>query len=87
MKVFDYAHNEMQLSRDVIVQMPQILLCRPNRLEQRHMFLVELKRAQYDPTKPMYVSPQTLVSGTDVEFCSNIAKTSIDIYNTFLKTF
>ncbi|XP_020277762.1 transcription termination factor 3, mitochondrial [Pseudomyrmex gracilis] len=87
MRVFDYAHDEMQLSRDIIVQMPQILLCRFSRLQQRHMFLVELKRAQYDPTKPMYVSPRALVSGTDLEFCSDIAKTSIDIYNTFLKTF
>ncbi|XP_012538097.1 transcription termination factor 3, mitochondrial [Monomorium pharaonis] len=84
---FDYAHNEMQLQRDFIVRMPHILLCRKTRLEQRHLFLVELKKAQYDPSKPMYVSPRALVSGTDVDFCRDIANTSIDIYNEFLKTF
>jgi len=51
------------------------------------MFLMEMKRAQYDPNKPMYVSAKDLISGTDVEFCRNIAKTSIQIYNEFLKTF
>jgi len=77
----------MQLQRDFIVQQPHILLCRKTRLQQRHMFLVELKRAQYDPIKPMYVSLKDLIGGTDIEFCRNIAKTSIETYNTFLKTF
>ena len=85
--VFEYAHNEMQLQHDILVKMPHILLCRKSRLQQRHSFLVEMKKAQYDPSKPMYVSPRALVSGTDVEFCINIAKTSVDIYNAFLKTF
>lgn len=87
MNVFNYAHNEMQLSRDIIVQMPHILLCRKTRLQQRHSFLVELKRTQYDPSKPMYVSPIALISGTDVDFCRDIAKTSVEVYNAFLKTF
>lgn len=85
--VFKYAHHEMQLQHDLLVKMPQILLCRKSRLQQRHLFLVELKRAQYDPSKSMYVSPRALVSGTDIEFCLNIAKTSVDVYNAFLKTF
>ncbi|XP_029158951.1 transcription termination factor 3, mitochondrial [Nylanderia fulva] len=85
--VFEYVHNEMQLQRDFIVRMPQILLCRKNRLRQRHLFLIEMKKAQYDPSKPMYVSPRALVSGTDAEFCINIAKTSVNAYNAFLKTF
>ncbi|XP_011162406.1 transcription termination factor 3, mitochondrial [Solenopsis invicta] len=84
---FDYAHKEMQLQREFITRVPQVLLCRKSRLEQRHLFLVEMKRAQYDPSKPMYVSPRALVSGTDVHFCTDIAKTSIDAYNAFLKTF
>ncbi|XP_011684926.1 PREDICTED: transcription termination factor 3, mitochondrial [Wasmannia auropunctata] len=84
---FDYAHNEMQLQRDFIARMPHVLLCRKTRLEQRHLFLTKIKKAQYDPSKPMYVSPRALVSGTDAEFCRDIAKTSTDIYNAFLKTF
>lgn len=85
--VFEYAHDEMQLPHDILAKSPNILLCRKTRLQQRHMFLVELKKAQYDPTKPLYVSPQILVSGTDVDFCRDVAKTSIDVYNEFLKTF
>ncbi|EZA53365.1 hypothetical protein DMN91_005052 [Ooceraea biroi] len=84
---FEYAHNEMQLQRNFVVQMPHILLCRKTRLQQRHSFLVEMKRAQYDPTKPMYVSPRDLISGTDVDFCKNIAKTSVEVYNEFQKLF
>ncbi|KYM96360.1 mTERF domain-containing protein 1, mitochondrial [Cyphomyrmex costatus] len=87
LSTFDYTHNKMQLQHDFITQMPHILLCRKTRLQQRHLFLVEMKKAQYDPSKPMYVSPLALVSGTDVDFCRDIAKTSIDIYNAFLKTF
>ncbi|EFN76111.1 transcription termination factor 3, mitochondrial-like [Harpegnathos saltator] len=86
-RIFEYVHDEMKLSHDLIVQSPHILLCRKNRLQQRHMFLVEMKKANYDPSKPLYVSPRALVSGTDVDFCRNIAKTSIDVYNEFLKTF
>lgn len=87
LSTFDYAHNEMQLQRDFIAQIPQVLLCRKTRLEQRHLFLVEMKKAQYDPSKPLYVSPKALVSGTDVDFCRDIAQTSVEIYNAFLKTF
>lgn len=77
----------MQLPHALLVKIPHILLCRKARLQQRHSFLVEMKRAQYDPSKPMYVSPKALISGTDAEFCINIAKTSVDVYNAFLKTF
>ncbi|KAG7207511.1 hypothetical protein KM043_009143 [Ampulex compressa] len=84
---FDYAHNKMNLTHKRISQQPQILLCRKSRLEQRHQFLVELNKAQYDPLKPSYVAPLTLVSGTDADFCRNVADTSIEMYNMFLKTF
>ncbi|XP_011629996.1 transcription termination factor 3, mitochondrial [Pogonomyrmex barbatus] len=87
LSTFEYAHNEMQLQRDFIVQMPNILLCRKTRLQQRHLFLMELKKAQYDPSKPMYVSPKALIGGTDADFCRDVAMTSIEIYNAFLKTF
>lgn len=83
---FDYAHNEMKLSHETICQQPLILTCRAARLKERHQFLVELKRNQYDPTKPLYVSLMDVISGTDVEFCTNVAKSTIDLYNMFLKT-
>ena len=86
-KTFDYLHNHMKLLHDIISQEPTILLCRKRRLEVRHRFLVELKKDQYDPTKPLYVSPLCLVTGSDNEFCEKVAKTSIHTYNDFLRTF
>ncbi|KAG5346073.1 MTEF3 factor, partial [Acromyrmex charruanus] len=53
LSTFDYVHSEMQLQHDFITRMPHILLCRKTRLQQRHLFLVEMKRAQYDPSKPI----------------------------------
>lgn len=83
---FDYAHNHMKLSHEFISLQPHILSCRRNRLQARHQFLVHLNRDQYDPLKPMYISPLTLISGNDLEFCKNVANASIDTYNMFLKT-
>ncbi|XP_053998772.1 transcription termination factor 3, mitochondrial [Hylaeus anthracinus] len=83
---FDYAHNEMKLSHETISKQPLVLTCRAIRLKQRHKFLEELKRNQYDPTKPLYVSLMDLINGTDIEFCTNVAKSSIHLYNMFLKT-
>lgn len=86
-KTFDYLHNEMKISHTFISRESKILICRKSRLERRHKFLVELKRNQYDPTKPLYVSLSNLISGTDIDFCEKIAKVSIKIYNNFLKSF
>jgi len=87
LSTFEYAHDKMQLQHEFLVKVPHVLLCRKTRLEQRHLFMVEMKKAQYDPSKPMYVSPRALVSGTDVDFCKDIAGTSTEVYNAFLKTF
>lgn len=83
---FDYAHNEMKLSHALIMSDPCILLCRKRRLEHRHTFLVKLGRAQYDPTKPLYVSFRDLICGSDAEFCKNVAKSNIEVYDLYLKT-
>ncbi|KAI4504711.1 hypothetical protein M0802_000261 [Mischocyttarus mexicanus] len=86
LSTFDYAHNEMKLSHELISSQSYVLLCRKCRLEQRHKFLVKLGRAQYDPTKPMYVSLIALIGGTDEEFCQNVAKTSTETYDLHLKS-
>lgn len=77
----------MQISHTSISREPNVLICRKSRLERRHRFLVELKRNQYDPTKPLYVSLLNLISGNDFDFCEKVAKVSIYTYNNFLKTF
>ncbi|XP_066594197.1 transcription termination factor 3, mitochondrial [Prorops nasuta] len=86
LKTFDYAHNVIKIPHILIVREPEILMCRKDRLEGRHKFLIELKRDQFDPFKPLYISPKKLVEGSDAEFCENVAHTTLDIYNEFLKT-
>lgn len=76
----------MKLSHQFILSQAYVLLCRKRRLEQRHTFLVQLGRAQYDPTKPLYVSLISLIGGTDNDFCQNVAKTSNDTYELYLKS-
>lgn len=69
-----------------IAQECGILDTRLIKIRPRHEFLVTIEKAQYNSKKPNYVSLISLVSGTDAEFCENIAKTSIQAYNTFLKS-
>ncbi|XP_015601062.1 transcription termination factor 3, mitochondrial [Cephus cinctus] len=83
---FEYVHNVMGISHQILSQQPHILLCRKTRIEMRHKFLANLRRAQYDPEKPLYVSPKALVTGTDAEFCQDVAQVPVELFNTFQKT-
>jgi mTERF domain-containing protein len=83
---FNYIHNIMGINHDRIVLEPQVLTSRLFRIKQRHEYLKYLNRAQYDPTKPNYVSLFNLVKGTDLDFCLNIAKTNTEKFNNYLKT-
>lgn len=76
----------MKIPHSTILENPEILLSRNFRIKQRHLFLQKLNRAQYDPKKENYVSIQSLVRNTDIEFCKYYAKCSIDDFNMFLKT-
>lgn len=69
-----------------IVNQPGILTYRVHRLKDRHLFLEKLGKAQYDPKKPNYVSLLNLVMGTDAEFSTNIANSSVQAFNSFLKS-
>lgn len=81
----DYIHNTMKISQDQIVKSSTILQHREHRIKQRHEFLKLIGKAQYDPTKDLYVPLTQLVAGTDSEFAMNVAKTSYSQFETFLK--
>ncbi|XP_054289122.1 transcription termination factor 3, mitochondrial-like isoform X1 [Macrosteles quadrilineatus] len=83
---FDLIHNLMGVPHEQILEQPHVLLFREFIVKQRHDFLKELGKAQYDPKLPNYVSLETLVHGNDVDFCRNVAKTSINVFNAFLKS-
>lgn len=76
----------MAIPHRQILQQAGVLMFRNHIVEERHEFLKEIGRAQYNPKLPGYVSLQTLVHGNDVDFCKNVAKTSIDVFNSYLKT-
>lgn len=86
LSTFEYIHKTMNIPLETIADMPEILTCRKFRVRERHMFLETLGKAQYNPKLPNYVSPLTLVSGTDSQFATETAKSSIQTFNTFLKS-
>lgn len=85
-ETFDYVHNEMGVPHHLIVRFPQVFNARLFKVKERHLFLRYLGRAQYDPTKPSYVSLDKLVSLPDDAFCKEIAKASAQDLEAFLKT-
>lgn len=76
----------MKIPLEMIAKVPEVLSCRKNRLQPRHMFLERLGRAQYNPKEPNYVGLVSLISGTDADFVTEVAKSSVQIYNAFLKS-
>ncbi|XP_055537875.1 transcription termination factor 3, mitochondrial [Wyeomyia smithii] len=83
---FEYVHRKMQLTNAEILRTPEILLARDHRIKQRHGFLQFLGKAQYNPRKELYVSPKTLVEGTDQDFVIEVAKSDMMSFNNYLKT-
>ncbi|XP_037042800.1 transcription termination factor 3, mitochondrial [Bradysia coprophila] len=81
----DYIHNTMGISHEQIVKSSGVLQSREHIIRQRHEFLKLIGRAQYDPTKDLYVSLIELVVGTDQEFALNVAGTSYIKFETFLR--
>ena len=64
----------------------QLVVIKTIQVAERHQFLTSLGRAQYDPGKPQYVSPTALTEGSDLEFVEKVARSTIQLYNAFLKT-
>lgn len=86
LKTFEYVHRDMEIPLEMIVEIPEVLLCRAFRIKQRHLFLKSLGRIQFDPKKPLYISLIDIISGTDAHFSTEVAKSSIQAFNAFLKT-
>ncbi len=47
---------------------------------------MHLSRAQYDPTKPRYVSLRDLLRDRDADWARSVAKVPAQVYRDFLKT-
>ncbi|XP_015213118.1 transcription termination factor 3, mitochondrial isoform X2 [Lepisosteus oculatus] len=84
--IFDYLHNTMGIPHSLIVKFPQVFNAKLLRIKERHLFLKQLGRAQYDPAEPNYVSLDRLVSLPDEEFCTAVAMASLEDFEMFQKT-
>ena len=76
----------MGIPHEIIAEFPAGLNARPFKLKERHKYLKYLGLAQYDPTKRGYINIQQFATTSDEEFASQIAKTSLECYDSFLKT-
>ena len=85
-EVFDYLHTSMGITRNQMLVWPSIFRTRPYIIRDRHLFLLALGRAQYDPCLENFVSLKVLGSSRDSEFCRNVAKCEEAEFHAFLKT-
>lgn len=85
-KTFNYVHLKMNIPHKRIFEIPGVLLCKARRIKERDEFLKKIGRAQYDCTKPHYVSLFDIMLGDDAKFCLDVAKCSLLDYNMYLKS-
>ena len=83
---YDYATMKMKLTNEDILKCPELLETREFKLKYRHEFLKFLGRAQYNRKVDLYISPRDLVVSSDEVFVVDLAKSSMEVYNKFLKT-
>jgi len=86
LRCFEVLHCEAGIPHHILAHFPTALASKPQEVAERHQFLTSLGRAQYDPGKPQYVSPAALTEGSDLEFAENVARSTIQLFNAFLKT-
>jgi len=86
LRCFEVLHCEAGIPHHVLAHFPTALTGNPLEVAERHQFLTSLGRAQYDPGKPQYVSPRDLSEGSDLEFAERVARSTVQLYNAFLKT-
>ncbi len=83
---FDFLYNEMKISRQRFLDYPPILKQSFQQLRTRCLYLKYVKRQQFDPTKPNFVSLKDLCLKTNDLFCQYVTKTTIQDYLNFMKT-
>ena len=83
---FEVLYHDMGYSREMIVHFAPSLNADLLLMKTRLKLLQKLGKAQVDPSKPNYVSPQAFALYNDEKFCKNVAKIPIELYNKFMQT-
>lgn len=86
MRNYDFINYSMELDNEQIAKTPFILIARYFRLRERHKFLKKMDRNQYDPQKPLYVSPNELALLPDEVFAEKLAKRPLADFQNYLRT-
>lgn len=86
MERYDYLIEQMNISNDLILKSPDILCAKTFKIKERHGYLKSIGRAQYDPHLDLYVSLGAIAASNDEEFATNVAKTSLEEYENYLRT-
>lgn len=86
MERYDIATKEMKIPQQLILENPSILLTRAFVLRERHGFLKALGRAQYDRRMDLYVPMDAFITGTNEEFAVNVAKSTYENFDLYLRT-
>jgi len=85
-KNFELLHNDCKIPHDILCKFPESLLLPWYVYKPRIQLLESIGRAQFDPTQPNYVSPDMLTGGEDAEFCEEVAKVPLKLFDQFQKT-
>lgn len=86
MELYDIVTREMGISPRKILESPSILQMRAFVIRERHGFLKTLGRAQYDEEKDLFVPLASLIIGTNRDFAVDVAKSTYEEYDRFLRT-
>jgi hypothetical protein len=83
---FDFLFNEMGIKRWRLLDYPPVLKQSFQQLRTRCLYLKSLRRDQFDPSKPNFVSLKALCTKTNDLFCQTVAKMPVQHYLQFMKT-
>lgn len=86
MNCYDFVTEQMKIENSQLVITPHILTNRLHRIKERHGYLKMVKRAQYNPKLPLYISLDLLCHRSDKEFAEEVAKTTYARYDKYLRS-
>lgn len=86
MEAYRFLVDVAKFNNQQLTDYPEVMRASLVQIKSRYSFLKTLKLDQFDPTKPNYVSLKDLIETDDKYFCTKIAKSSIQEYESFLKS-
>lgn len=83
--IFDHLHSKNNISHELVLKFPEVLVGGFQTVKNRLAYLKVLKRDQFDPAEPLFVPLTCLSHGSDLAFAEKFARTSLDDYDLFLR--